>query len=91
MTSRDLFDNVPLRDDYGKVDALAQGRCGHCGEPMDFHMLSYFCKRCYDLMHIGDTVTLVGLADDINDIERGNVAKEAYNLPERKFKVIDEG
>ncbi len=90
MTTKDLFDAVPVRKDWGKVDALYQGRCGHCGEPNDFHQLSYFCRRCYELMRIGDDTVLVGLAGDIDDINKGRVAKEAYELPPRKFKVIDE-
>ena len=90
MTTRDLFDKVPVRKDWGMVDALHQGRCGHCGEPNDFHSLSYFCQRCYNLVRMGDDVVLVGLAGDINDIETGKARKEAYDLPPRKFKVIDE-
>lgn len=91
MTTKDLFNVVAVRTDFGTVDALAENRCGHCGEPNDFHKLSYFCQRCYKLMHINDTTFLVGLADDINAMERGRLPKEAYQLPERKFKIIDEG
>lgn len=89
MTTSDLF-RRPLREDWGKNDALIDGRCGHCGEYNDFHALSYFCQRCYNLMRIGDDTVLVGLAGDINDINQGKARKEAYDLPPRKFTVVDE-
>lgn len=41
-------------------------------------------------MRIGDDTVLVGLAGDINDINQGKARKEAYDLPPRKFTVVDE-
>jgi hypothetical protein len=90
MTSKDLFDNINLREDFEQVNAIGQDRCGHCGRPNDNHKLSYFCRRCYHLMRLGDTTTLVGLADDINEMMNHRLPKEAYDLPPRKFKVIKE-
>jgi len=62
LTVRDLFKAIPVRKDWGKVDALAEGRCGHCGWENDRGPYSYFCNGCYDLMSSGDEEPLLGLA-----------------------------
>lgn len=61
MTVRVLFEAIPVRKDWGKVDALADGRCGHCGWENDRGPYSYFCNGCYALMSLGDDEPLLGL------------------------------
>ena len=90
MTVKDLFEHVPERTDIGKVSVLEQGRCGHCGEKNDFHQQSYFCKRCYFWMHLGDTTTLHGLAHDFSDIYAGNVNSRYYEIEKVDKPIINE-
>jgi len=89
MTVRDLFDNVPLREDYQTVNALEQGRCGHCGEKNDKGQFSYWCHRCYALMSLGDNTDLHGIIDDLKDISAGKVVAD-FLRPDKKTGIIDE-
>lgn len=41
-------------------------------------------------MKIGDDTVLVGLAGDMDIINQGKAPKQAYDLPPRKFTVVDE-
>lgn len=61
MTVRDLFDLIPVRNDWGKRNALQEGDCIHCGFRMDRGPYSAFCSSCYELMSMGDDEPLLGL------------------------------
>ncbi len=91
MTTKDLYDHVPLRTDSGEVSALENGLCGHCGQTNDFHQGSYFCRKCYFWMHKGDTTTLHGLAHDFEDIEKGKVDPRLYHIDPVERPIYNEG
>jgi hypothetical protein len=86
MTVKDLMDNIPPRKDWGKVDALAEGRCGHCGFENDRGKYSYFCSTCYYYMSLGDDEPLLGLAEATT---RGKVNKDLLREEFVDRKIID--
>ena len=81
MTTKDLYERIPLTSDFGVPIEDFEDKCGHCGQPNDFHKLSWFCRRCYFWMHKGDTTVLHGLANDFNDINSGKIDPRLYELP----------